>query len=253
MQTNSPATIYASDDLQILCYNPQAEQAVVVFDHRRVRDGEFAIIKPSQKIIKAGFSYITVASKRNDWFLSPSLVDCAGVVSDVMARYTRVVGFGSSMGGYGALAMSRTFRFNQVLVVSPQITVFPEEPPFDTRFKTYAKDLDQTYDTLAQNPRKGLGGVLLYDPNQPEDCGHREMISSLFPRLKPVPMSFAGHPALKLISQAGGFPRIQDELIANHISAHRLRQLHRTIGRETPQYHEALLKYQDHRSVRGQT
>jgi hypothetical protein len=246
-----PETLYQSDQLRILCHNPQAEHAVVVFDHRQVRDGNFATIRPSDKITKAGFSYITVASKRNDWFLSPSLSDCHEQVSAYMAKYRRVVGFGSSMGGFGALAMSRTFRFKQVLVVSPQITVFPDRAPFDPRFKEHAKELDPTFDTVSQHPRKGLGGVILFDPNQPNDLAHAQIISELFPRLRRVPMSFAGHPALKLISQAKGFHRIQDELVSNHISAYRLRQLHKTLGRASPYYRTALEDYLSTRTARS--
>lgn len=238
-----PETIYTSDHLQILCHNPQAAKAVVVFDHRQVRDGNFATIRASKKITSAGFSYITVASRRNDWFLSPSLADCQNTVSDYMAKYAQVAGFGSSMGGYGVLTLSRAFRFKQVLVVSPQITVFPDRPPYDARFQNHAETLEQAYDTTRLNPRKGLGGVILFDPNIPQDAAHVQIITDLYPRLRRVPMPFAGHPALRLVTNAGSFHRIQDELMSNHISAHRLLQLHKGLRRVSPEYTQALNTY----------
>lgn len=248
LQSDTPTTVYESDDLQILCHNPQAQNAVVVFDHRHPRDGNFAVIRPSNKIINAEFSYITVASRRNDWFLSPSLIDCQDQINSYTERYARVVGFGSSMGGYGVLALSRAFRFKQVLIVSPQVTVFPDQPPFDTRFADHAKNLDPTFETLAKSPRKGLGGVIVYDPNVAQDRAHADLITTLFPRLKRVPMSFAGHPALRLVSQANSFHRIQDELISNHISAFRLRQLHKLVRQTSPEYRRALNTYLETRT-----
>lgn len=225
---------------------------MVVFDHRQPRDGNFSEISPSKTILEAGNAYVTVASRANDWFLSPSLSDCANPVNDYMGRYERVVGFGSSMGGYGVLAMARAFRFNQVLVVSPQVTVFPDKPPYDTRFSDHAKDLDPTFERIGENPRKGLGGVILYDPHQLEDAAHTDLIKGLFPRLKPVPMPMAGHPALGLVVEAKRFHRIQKELIAGNISAWRLLQLHKSLRRSSGLYQERLHSYLDQRRARGE-
>lgn len=245
-------TLYASEHLEIICHNPQAEKAVVVFDHRRIRDGDFAKIKRSGKITSAGFSYITVACRRNDWFLSPSLIDCQNKLSDFSSRYSRIVGFGSSMGGYGALALSRAFRFNQVLLVSPQITVFPNQPPYDQRFSAFAKDLDPAFDTLTQNPRKGLGGVILFDPNQAQDHAHARLICETFPRMRTVAMPFSGHPALQLVTKANSFNRIQDELIAPRISPYRLTQIHRAAREASPEYIAARDTYLKARASRNE-
>ena len=250
MQSAPPDVIYRSDHLEILCHNPKAKRAVVVFDHRQVRSGGFSKIRPSSTITEAGNAYVTIASRANDWFLSPSLSDCATPLSDYMARFDRVVGFGSSMGGYGALALSRPCRFNQVMLVSPQITVFPEKPPYDIRFQDHATGLDQAFDTLGKNPRKGLGGVVLYDPHILEDRAHAQLIFEMFPRLKSVPLPFAGHPALGVISQEKKFWRIQSELISNNISSGRLLQLHKSLRQSSPLYQKGLSAYLKTRKAR---
>lgn len=214
-----------------------------MFDFRQVRSGGFTDLKPSRNVLDAGQSYITVASKRNDWFLSPSLADCVPAVSNFTNRFERVVGFGSSMGAYGALTMSRAFRFKQVLVVSPQVTPFPGKPPFDTRFADHAQSLDPAFDTLLSSARKGLGGVMLYDPYVRPDRQHARLIQAAFPRIKIRAYPFAGHPALGPHLEARKFGAIQDELIHPRISAHRLLTQYKALRRGSEIYEKAFEGY----------
>ena len=243
MPPAAPETIYASEDLLIQCFNPDASRAVTVFDFRHVRTGGFTDLKPSRKVLQAKQAYITVASKKNDWFLSSSLEDCKPSVSEFTKRFDRVVGFGSSMGAYGALAMSRAFRFKQVLVVSPQATPFPNKPPFDVRFANHASTLDPNFDRLLDEPRKGLGGIILFDPQIRLDRLHVRLIQNAFPRLKTRAFPFAGHPALGVHMAAEKFGLIQDELIAHRMSGNRLLSQFKSLRANSEPYNEALRAY----------
>jgi hypothetical protein len=251
LHTVSPEVVYASDHLLIQCHNPDADRAVVTFDFRHIRDGGFTVLKPSIKVQKSGQAYITVATKRNDWFLSESLSDCKDHVADFTKKFSRVVGFGSSMGGYGALALSRPFRFNQVLIVSPQATPFPDEPPFDRRFSDHVAGLDRAHDTMLKNPRKGLGGVLLFDPAIQEDHDHARLITNAFPRIKTCAFCFAGHPALGPFVAAEKFGEVQAELIENRISASRLLRRFKSLRRSSEIYQTGLNAYLKQRQARA--
>ena len=155
------------------------------------------------------------------------------------------------MGGYGALRMARAFRFAQVLLVAPQFTPFPQKNPYDQRFFEATADLDPQFDTLDIDPKQGLNGVIVFDPNVPGDRLQTRCICATFPRLKTVAMPFVGHPTLNVISEQEQFGRIQDELLARNISHRRLRKLHKHLRRGSKIYRENLDAYLEARKLRA--
>jgi len=154
--------------------------------------------------------------------------------------YDKITARGFSMGGYGALLLSRALRLNRVLLVSPQVSVFPDHAPWETRYLVEAAQLDPAWDDLARKPRRGLHGVVLYDPMDAVDRQHAAAIGKLFPRLSMVPLAFGGHPATRVLLEGWKFSKLQQELLRPRLRPGFLLRGHKIARRNSPSYRAAL-------------
>lgn len=76
-------------------------------------------------LLRNGYDVDSIKSTEDDWFqhLSPELFDRIDRLG-AQPQYLRSVAYGSSMGGYVAIAFSRRFRLDRVLaLLSPQFTI----------------------------------------------------------------------------------------------------------------------------------
>ena len=246
----SKTSLYQSDHLRVTCYDPDRPRLIVSFDHwRQDRDG-FPPEKPSQYFAKNGLAYMTIYSARNDWFLTPDLAEMRQVLADFTRGFEHVTAIGYSMGGYGALLLARESRANQVVLVSPQSSIFPEHAPFETRYLSEAAGLDPAQDTLAKRPRRGLRGGLLFDPSDRIDRQHSNRITGLFPNIVPVPLAFGGHPAMQAIAGAKMYRLVQQELLRRRIRPAEFLRIHKQARRQSPYYQDRLGRYLAERDQR---
>lgn len=147
------------------------------------------------------------------------------------------------MGGYGALLLARHLHAAQLLLISPQISIFEDQVPFDKRFLHYAAKLDPRFDLVRFMGANMCPGVVIYDPNVPEDRIHKVKICEKFPSLRGVAFSFSGHPALSLVSRQKRFGLVLSELKQNQIRPKRLIKLHRSVRRQSLEYRRSLDAY----------
>lgn len=218
--------VYQSEQTRIICYDAHCDDLVVSFDIlRRDRNG-FPEKKPSAFFSQSNVAFLTIHSAQNDWFLNSDLAHVRQSLSAFTASFKRITAIGFSMGGYGALLFSRALRANQVVLVSPQSSIFPARAPFENRYLQEAAKIDPKYDTMADNPRKGMRGVLLFDPMDSIDNAHAEIITGIYPNIQKAPLPFGGHPALQVISQAKLYGKIQKELLRNRFRAPEVIRIH---------------------------
>ena len=247
---NSQISVLETDNIRITCYDPQHPNLVVSFDHRRLNRDGFPAPMPSEFFAANNRAFLTIHSARNDWFLSPDLPQIKQTLFDFTERFEHIKSIGFSMGGYGALLLSRALRTNRVLLISPQSSIFPHSAPFEDRYQSEAKALNPVYDDLGQNPRRGLRGLILYDPNHRIDTAHAKRILGFYPKLTPVPMPFAGHHATTAISEANLFSHVQQEMLRNQPRARAFLAMHKTARKTAPAYQENLAAYLKQRKER---
>ena len=102
-----------------------------------------------------------------------------------------IVTYGSSMGGYGALAASGVLNAIRVIAITPQFTVDPEIVPWDRRFIKDARKLTFIYDDLALHMAQ-TDIVIISDPFFEVDQRHVNMIGDLRP-IRQLSVAFAEH------------------------------------------------------------
>lgn len=86
------------------------------------------------KLRRLGHSVMGVKIKRNDWYLKPDLRAFFELPStrDLVSRFNRVLLYGSSMGGCGALRFA--MPGSEVLAFNPQTTLDPRVALWDERY-----------------------------------------------------------------------------------------------------------------------
>jgi hypothetical protein len=213
----------------------------VSFDSLRPQRSGFDDRGPVKFFLAKGWTNLVVQNAQNDWYLNDDLEALRDCLAEFARPYRRVVSMAFSMGGYGALLMSRALHIKQVFLVSPQVTPFSAHEPKDRRYRKYEarmrEDLGLTRADL--NPR--LRGYVLFDPLVHKlDRAHARMIAELAPGLQSVAMPMAGHPADKTILEAKLWSEFQGLLTKPDCEAADLKALHRRGRVLSTSYQKAL-------------
>ncbi|MGL5010663.1 MAG: alpha/beta hydrolase, partial [Paracoccaceae bacterium] len=100
--------IFDGAHLRADLYGAGGNGLFVSFDHWRgpARAG-FPRTAPVQTALDLGYASLVISTAADDWFLNADLPDLRLALSGFSARYPVVRGIGFSMGGYGALLLSR--------------------------------------------------------------------------------------------------------------------------------------------------
>lgn len=233
--------LFAGDHLRAEVHNPEAEVLFVTFDRwRRERNG-FAAWEPSTKVAALGFAELVIKTAQNDWYLNPDLTPLRRVLKDHTGRYRTVRSFAFSMGAYAALLLSRPLRLRHAVLVSPQYSPFPGQPPGDTRYRREVTGLDARLGDLAQVVAAKLRGVVLFDPlGNPVDRAHARLILAQVPRMSGVAMPLAGHPATQVMLQTTVYGKLRALAFGAETDPALYHALHVEARRASPLYHARL-------------
>lgn len=185
-----------------------------------------------QRALTAGLAHLHIQSRRNDWFLNAETPDLAAALATTRDRFLTARALGFSMGGYGALRFSRALRLNQVLLVSPQVSL---HLPGEDRYPE-AASFDPLAGDLAAHARPDLKGVVAFDPFHRLDRLHADAIQALLPGLQPAKLAFGGHPGTAAIGQAGGFRALQRLSLSSRLEARDVVRLHRDLRHGSARY-----------------
>lgn len=222
-------------------FQPGRGRLFVSFDSLKPKRDGFDDRGPVKFFLAQGWSHLIIQTARNDWYLNDDLDALRARLTDFVAPYRRVSSMAFSMGGYGALLMSRALRLAQVFLISPQVTPFSRQAPQDPRYRGFEGGLRADLGLQRGDVQEGMRGFILYDPlERNKDREHARAISELVPGLQCLALPMAGHPADKTILQAKLWPEFQGLLVDSKCRAADLRALHRKGRVLSPTYQSAL-------------
>lgn len=176
---------------------------MVTFDFRKVGKSDFAPPITSSNFARAGFAQLSIRTRRNDWFINSETYALEAALPGIVTGFDEVRALGYSMGGYGAFRFSKALGAKSVTAVSPQVSLDPALVPFDKRYATEAVGFDPAIGGLDQVARDELRGMILLDPFIAADLRHARMLQRLFPAVGLARLGFGGHPATRLLREAG--------------------------------------------------
>jgi tetratricopeptide (TPR) repeat protein len=153
-------------------------------------------------LLRHGHDVLAIKSTADDWF--QSLPEAAFVAVDNALRGTGYSGraaYGSSMGGYAAIAFARRLRCGTVLALSPQFRI---DDPADTRWQNRAAAIRWRYRIVADCVAPGCRYVICHDPLGLDDWHAQQLMQTLgAANVEPVPVRHGGHPVSHFLAEAG--------------------------------------------------
>lgn len=231
---HSPEPVFDGDLLQARLWLPDRPTTALYVTFRQwVPDpGQFDDRGRVQRAVTAGLAHLHIQSRRNDWFLNPETPALAAALQSTRARFLTARALGFSMGGYGALRFSKALRLNQVLLVSPQVSLtIPEEDRYPE-----AAGFDPVAGDLATHARKDLTGVVAFDPFYRLDALHARHIMALLPGIAAAKLPFGGHPGTAALGHVGGFRGLQRLSLSARLEMRGVVALHRKLRTGSMRY-----------------
>lgn len=151
---------------------------------------------------REGFDVVAVKISNDDWFQSIPL-DLFDRIHKIISErcYEQRIAYGTSMGGYAGIALSKHLNCTSVIAISPQYCIDEE---FDTRWLNHAKSITFNYRINKDAIAEGCKFFILYDNKDADEL----QIQRLLPIL-PVndthlfKLPFSGHPSTYFLNEVG--------------------------------------------------
>lgn len=232
-----PKRIFDGNFLRATLWQPPrpATTLYVTFRQRLPDPGRFDEAGPVRQALARGFAHLHLQSRWNDWYLNDETEALEAALAGLRAGFVRAWAIGYSMGGYGALRLSRGLGLNRVLLISPQVSLDRSVVPLEDRYPE-AADFDSARGDLRQVAGPGVAGVLAIDPFRRADMAHARLAQVLFPGLALARLGFGGHPATGILREGGAFRSLQALSMADHMSAAEVVRLHRGLRSDSERY-----------------
>jgi len=146
---------------------------------------------------KNNISGVYFISKWNHWWQAPEMMAATDAVRrhGLLTRSRRRVGYGSSMGAYGALLHSGRLNLDTVLALTPQFSISPARIPFRAQWRSYAEKIHFVDDEMEKVASRIAKLIVIYDSSFQQDAWHAREICRHLPNAVPLLVPFCGHPA----------------------------------------------------------
>ena len=163
-----------------------------------------------------GISAIHVMGRSEDWYQYDDLEEALSVVRAAVSRASRVMTYGSSMGGYAAIRFAEAVGANAVLAFSPQYTLDPRIAGHDGR---WAQDSRRIVWLPALNGpvRCTVKPVIVYDSVSP-DRWHAERFAR-DTTVTAVTLPHTGHPVTSFLAEVGFLAGLVHETLEGSLDA----------------------------------
>ncbi len=151
-------------------------------------------------LLREGYDVFCVQTDSDDWHQSifPSGIELLGSILE--KDYEAAFGYGSSMGGHGAILYAKILKLKSVLALSPQYTI---SESFDQRW--YESDQKIKYVYTMDDALDYDGDIVIYYDPFDTDAEHVELFLNNFKSSKIVnnPVKFGSHPVVHYFHDAG--------------------------------------------------
>ena len=182
--------------------------------HRRVSDDPLTVVffesllpTPSRLapptaqefFVRRGINFVGIRPAQNDWYQQEEIFAALAAVRRATPG-ARLVGYGGSMGGYGAINFAAELGLASLLAICPQVSIARAVVPFERRWAEEAAAITFRHDKIATSPRI-RHGFIMFDPLT-DDRLHAAAILAHHD-LTPLAAWFTGHEQLRVLTQTG--------------------------------------------------
>lgn len=153
-------------------------------------------------------SVLSVKPKRVNWYVTPDLEVAFSEMNAFFAGFRRVVTYGVSMGGYGALCYADRVLADEVFAFSPQTTLDPAKIQDDRFPRSKNWDFSTPTGDVMGRFRAASSVYIFYDKNAPLDRIHVHRIRQA--NVFEIHIPGSGHSSMELTRQCGALRSVID-------------------------------------------
>jgi len=153
-------------------------------------------------MLSRGYDVIAFKCINDSWFqqITQETID---IVGNITAQYARVVTYGSSMGGYAAIAFSKALHASSIVAISPQFAI---DERSDQRWAKQASGISWKYRitperVAACSMHLLYDDVMLLDALQVQKIAH--VAENCVRDIRHLKFPFSGHPTGTFLAQTG--------------------------------------------------
>jgi hypothetical protein len=174
----------------------RGDRLVISFDNlAAVRETVDRTIWGQQFLLDKGYDVLGLQIKRRDWYRDRQLISTLQDMRDdgFFRRFSAISTYGSSMGGFAALAFAPLVPGCTVMAFAPQRSLDLAVCPFETRYR-YARlntDWSLPFGDAAEGVRAAAHAYIAFDPMMLEDSRHAAALAA--PNVTFLPMRHMGH------------------------------------------------------------
>lgn len=214
---------------------------VVTFDHYGMGPGFDRPGFGEEFFRQSGVSAIHVMGRREDWYQYPEMAAAMGAVRQATAGADRVMTYGTSMGGYGAVRFADAAGANAALAISPQYSIDPAKVPYEKRWVQDSKRikwLPEIDDQLVCAFRP----VIVFDPAG-EDSHHIRQIEAEI-EIVGLGLRYSKHPSTTYLVEAGLLKPLVFDVLSGGFDAEAFKREATLRRRHSSTYHSRLAELQ---------
>lgn len=216
------------------------ETLVVTFSSRSERGkGKFRPEGFGERFLRnEGVPHICFINKTNHWWQTPEFALAVSAIKSqgVLSRFRRVVTYGASMGGYGALLGAQAFDADLCLAFSPQFRVdgsIPLNPVWAADINKQPRVHEPFADGVSEGGKPEI--VVIFDSLNAMDRAHAQALDAVHPsRFLTAPG--ASHSAALYLHEVGLLKEIVREGISGVLRPGNIRRRLRETRRADPRY-----------------
>lgn len=245
-------TVFAGKHARADCFNPLASKLWVKFDPVRSAP-RLVEPAPQNMALQRGYANLLVQTAQNDYYVNPDLEALREALFAFSERYAFVSTLAFSMGGFGALLLSRALRLRQAVLVSPHRNHLDRVGPKGLDLNEEAMSFVQGGRSELAGVAQDLKGLVLFDPKGWNGCdqAYARAVGALAPQMKLLALAGGGHPATGAIAEVKRFAALQRAIFQDEVSCQEVRDLHRKCRKSAPKYQQMLNDYRKLRANRA--
>lgn len=201
-----PDGFLTANDHHSFTFIPRGRTLCVTFDNLDIAMNKREDRRPwgFSFIERQGWSMLGVMAAGWTWYRDPWVTAEFDRLRDegFFAGFERVIFYGASMGGYGALAFSAAAPGANVVVFSPQTTLDKSLVPWETRYRVaWGHDYSDHYGDAARTVGAAARVSIFYDPYSRLDAQHVDRLRG--DNIHRFRAPFLGHRLGSLLNQMG--------------------------------------------------
>ena len=142
---------------------------------------------------KRGIPAIYFINAWDHWWQTPEMRQVVEIAKQVIRDqgYRNLVLYSASMGGYGAALLSAELDADCLIVIAPQVTINPEKPPYDSRWRKEFTSIRFQDDDLLGRVSRTARKFVIYDGFDPDR--HHAALYATLPNTTLINVPFGAH------------------------------------------------------------